>query len=50
VGVLCGFGDEKELVRCGADIILPSTALLDEVLLEGKDHSHIPGQLSTRLE
>lgn len=26
VGVLCGFGREKELVRAGADLILPSTA------------------------
>jgi HAD superfamily hydrolase (TIGR01549 family) len=24
VGVLCGFGEEKELVRAGADLILPS--------------------------
>jgi phosphoglycolate phosphatase-like HAD superfamily hydrolase len=26
VGVLCGFGEEKELRRAGADLILPSTA------------------------
>lgn len=26
VGVLCGFGREKELLRAGADVILPSTA------------------------
>ncbi len=33
VGVLCGFGEEAELRRQGADLILPSTADLDEVLL-----------------
>ncbi len=32
VGVLCGFGDEKELRRAGADLILPSTADLAQVL------------------
>ena len=26
LGVLCGFGREKELIRAGADSILPSTA------------------------
>jgi HAD superfamily hydrolase (TIGR01509 family) len=35
VGVLCGFGEETELRRQGADLILPSTADLDEVLLDG---------------
>lgn len=25
VGVLCGFGTEKELIKAGADVILPST-------------------------
>lgn len=25
VGVLCGFGREKELKRAGADVVLPST-------------------------
>src|SRR5574341_635729 len=34
VGVLCGFGEEAELRRQGADLILPSTADLDEVLLD----------------
>lgn len=34
VGVLCGFGQEKELRRAGADLILPSTAELAEVLQE----------------
>ncbi|MDR3577703.1 MAG: HAD family hydrolase [Anaerolineaceae bacterium] len=32
VGVLCGFGTEKELRRAGADLIIPSTAYLPEVL------------------
>ncbi|MBN2147068.1 MAG: HAD family hydrolase [Anaerolineales bacterium] len=26
IGVLCGFGEEDELVRAGADLILPTTA------------------------
>jgi phosphoglycolate phosphatase-like HAD superfamily hydrolase len=34
VGVLCGFGEEAELCRQGADLILPSTAGLGEVLLK----------------
>jgi phosphoglycolate phosphatase-like HAD superfamily hydrolase len=33
VGVLCGFGEEDELRRAGADLILPSTANLAEVLI-----------------
>ncbi len=33
VGVLCGFGEEKELRRAAADLILPSTADLSAVLL-----------------
>ena len=33
VGVLCGFGAEHELCRAGADLILPSTAQLAEILL-----------------
>jgi len=33
LGVLCGFGEEPELRRIGADLILPTTALLPEVLL-----------------
>ncbi len=33
VGVLCGFGEEAELLQTGADLILPTTALLPEVLL-----------------
>ncbi len=32
VGVLCGFGQEDELRRAGADLILPSTAALAEHL------------------
>ncbi|MCJ7701428.1 MAG: HAD family hydrolase [Anaerolineales bacterium] len=34
VGVLCGFGKEDELQKVGADLILKSTALLPNVLLE----------------
>ena len=34
VGVLCGFGREKELLRAGADLILPGTADLMDVLLD----------------
>lgn len=33
VGVLCGFGEEPELRRMKPDLILPSTALLPQVLL-----------------
>lgn len=32
VGVLCGFGEESELRRAGADLILPSTAELEKYL------------------
>lgn len=32
VGVLCGFGTEAELRRAGADLILPSTAALGNML------------------
>jgi N-acetyl-D-muramate 6-phosphate phosphatase len=32
VGVLCGFGEEAELIRAGADLILPGTADLVRVL------------------
>ena len=35
VGVLCGFGEEDELRRMGADLILKSTPLLTDVLLSG---------------
>ncbi len=36
VGVLCGFGREKSLRRAGADLILPSTADLADILkMEG---------------
>ena len=35
VGVLCGFGQEPELRRAGADLILPDTAALAQVLLPG---------------
>jgi N-acetyl-D-muramate 6-phosphate phosphatase len=33
IGVLCGFGQEKELRNAGADLILPHTAMLVEALL-----------------
>jgi HAD superfamily hydrolase (TIGR01509 family) len=33
VGVLCGFGQEGELRRAGADLILPSIASLCEILI-----------------
>ncbi len=35
VGVLCGFGEEVELRKHGADLILKTTATLDKVLLGG---------------
>jgi phosphoglycolate phosphatase-like HAD superfamily hydrolase len=35
VGVLCGFGEEDELRKRGADLILKSTAEVDSVLLGG---------------
>lgn len=35
VGVLCGFGEELELQKAGADLILTSTALLHQVLSHG---------------
>jgi len=34
VGVLCGFGERKELERRGADLILDSTAELADILLQ----------------
>ncbi len=33
LGVLCGFGEEKELRKYDADLILDTTAELDKVLL-----------------
>ena len=35
VGVLCGFGEEKELRQRGADLILETTSELTEILLKG---------------
>jgi phosphoglycolate phosphatase-like HAD superfamily hydrolase len=32
VGVLCGFGQERELLRAGADLVLPHTAALTGIL------------------
>ena len=37
VGVLCGFGEEPELKRRGADLILPSTADLAQALAGGAE-------------
>ena len=37
VGVLCGFGHEKELRRAGADLILAQTAQLTETLIGACD-------------
>ena len=34
VGVLCGFGEEPELRKHGADLILETTATLDKILLD----------------
>jgi phosphoglycolate phosphatase-like HAD superfamily hydrolase len=36
VGVLCGFGTQRELARRGANLILPATPELATVLLMGK--------------
>ncbi len=36
VGVLCGFGEEKELLHYGANLILPTTSDLAQHLLLGK--------------
>lgn len=36
VGVLCGFGEEKELRQRGADIILETTAELTKILIKGE--------------
>ncbi len=33
IGLLCGFGEEAELRRVGADLILPTTADVEKVLL-----------------
>jgi phosphoglycolate phosphatase-like HAD superfamily hydrolase len=37
VGVLCGFGQETELRREGADLILPNTADLLPLLVDGRN-------------
>ncbi len=37
VGVLCGFGTEKELRQSGANLILPTTALVGEILNPAND-------------
>lgn len=42
VGVLCGFGQENELRRAGADLILPHTAALPGVLLPPDPQPSLP--------
>lgn len=37
IGVLCGFGSERELRRAGSDFILQTTADLAQVLLSGDE-------------
>lgn len=39
VGVLCGFGEEPELRRRGANLILSTTALLEQVLIPESDRA-----------
>jgi phosphoglycolate phosphatase len=34
IGVLCGFGEQDELLRNGADLILKTTAELSKILLK----------------
>jgi len=34
IGVLCGFGERDELEKAGADLILASTALIADIILE----------------
>ena len=41
VGVLCGFGREKELRRAGANLILPSITNLSNILLSGSTGAEI---------
>jgi phosphoglycolate phosphatase-like HAD superfamily hydrolase len=36
VGVLCGFGEEAELKRKGADLIIKSTPEINDILLQNK--------------
>jgi len=38
VGVLCGFGRERELIRTGADMILPATSDLKQFFPVGEKH------------
>lgn len=41
IAVLCGFGEEPELRRAGADLIIPSTSLLPDVLLSQPDQAGV---------
>jgi N-acetyl-D-muramate 6-phosphate phosphatase len=43
VGVLCGFGEERELIRAGANLILPSTADLLQVIRHPAETGIYPG-------
>jgi len=44
VGVLCGFGEERELVRLGADLILATTGLLGDAVLGPLEKEDLAGQ------
>jgi phosphoglycolate phosphatase-like HAD superfamily hydrolase len=48
VGVLCGFGEEKELLRAGADFILTSTPELTQLLLSDHGFSTIQEESALR--
>ena len=37
VGVLCGFGEEPELLKMGAKLILKNTSELTDILLKKSD-------------
>ena len=40
VGVLCGFGEEPELLKLGANVILKTTSELAELLTQKNDQPH----------
>ncbi len=50
VGVLCGFGRERELRRAGADLILPHTAALLEILLVSQPASLAGDRIEIKLK
>ena len=39
IGVLCGFGNEAELRKAGADLILQHTTLVGDLLIQTPDSS-----------